>query len=171
MRVESTIKPSNDFEIEVKDKLCEITFFDDIQKITKKIVEDEESKEETLYTYNKYTLEVVYRENLANDLKENTKIWLDFAKNKDYESKAAEVRTLRDKLLSESDKEMLIDRLDLTLPSNITATNILSVVKNFFNGISNIMSSDMAKYRQELRDIPNQDGFPYNVKFPEKPNK
>lgn len=30
------------------------------------------------------------------------------------------------------------------------------------------VSGEMAKYRQELRDIPKQEGFPYCVVFPTK---
>ena len=32
------------------------------------------------------------------------------------------------------------------------------------------MSEEWAAYRQELRDISNQEGFPYNVIFPAKPS-
>ena len=33
----------------------------------------------------------------------------------------------------------------------------------------NTLSTEMATYRQELRDITNQEGFPYNVTWPSKP--
>lgn len=171
MRVESTIKPKNNFEIERKGNLCEVAFFDNIKKITKTREDDEESIEETLYTYDKYTMETVYRDDLSKEIKNNYQTWLDFVKNKDYEEKASEIRAKRDKLLSDTDKEMVLDRLGLNLPANITATSMLSAVKNFFSTISDIVSGDMARYRQELRDITEQDGFPYNVIFPEKPNK
>lgn len=55
---------------------------------------------------------------------------------------AASIRLERDKLLSETDWMAL---------SDVT------------------MSAEMAAYRQALRDITAQEGFPYNVTWPEKP--
>jgi hypothetical protein len=60
---------------------------------------------------------------------------------KDAEA-AASVRAERDKLLAETD----------------------------WMGMSDVtMSSEWATYRQALRDVPSQAGFPHNVTFPEKP--
>ncbi len=33
----------------------------------------------------------------------------------------------------------------------------------------NTMTPEWASYRQELRDLPDQDGFPFDVVWPEKP--
>lgn len=114
------------------------------------------------------SIKVFYRENLEEDIESNYKAWLDFAKNQEYEKLAEEVRTKRNRLLEETDKEMCIDRLNLQLPENLTAASLLSGVKQFFEGISNIFNGEIAKYRQELRDIPEQEGFPYNVVWPKK---
>ena len=65
---------------------------------------------------------------------------------------------------------MTIDRLGLNLSSDITASNLLSATKDFFTSLISIINGEMAKYRQALRDLPEQDGFPYDVIFPEKPN-
>ena len=64
---------------------------------------------------------------------------------------------------------MCLDRLELKMPEDITMTNIVSGIKDFFTSLKEIFTSDMAKYRQSLRDIPQQPGFPYEVTFPEKP--
>lgn len=167
MKAESTIRP-NKFEIrEVKDNLCEIVFFDDIQE--EKRMHDEE--EETIYKYREYTLKIAFREDLQKDIDKNIKEWLNYAKKQDYDQKASEIRKIRDELLKESDKEMTIDRLGLNLSSDITASNLLSATKDFFTSLISIINGEMAKYRQALRDLPEQDGFPYDVTFPEKPNK
>ena len=55
---------------------------------------------------------------------------------------AAGVRAKRDELLAETDYMALSD---------------------------NTMSAEMSAYRQALRDITAQDGFPHNVTFPTKP--
>lgn len=57
-------------------------------------------------------------------------------------SSAAAVRSRRDGLLAETD----------------------------WKGLSDVtMSSDWAAYRQALRDIPSQSGFPHDITWPEKP--
>lgn len=60
---------------------------------------------------------------------------------------ATEIREIRDKLLAESDKEVLPDR----------TTKTSSEFKAW------------AEYRQELRDITEQKGFPFAVEWPKKP--
>ena len=61
---------------------------------------------------------------------------------------------------------MCLDRLNLKMPEELTASNLLSGIKEFFEGLANIFNGKMAKYRQELRDITKQKGFPYNVVWP-----
>lgn len=68
-------------------------------------------------------------------------------------------RKIRNKLLDESDKEMSLDRLNLDVSS----------VSGFLTTISNIYNGSWAKYRQSLRDIPQKDGFPFNINFPDPP--
>jgi hypothetical protein len=60
--------------------------------------------------------------------------------------KAANVRNQRDKLLSETDWTQLID----------------SPFSNDTNGV-------WQAYRQALRDVPQQEGFPFNVVWPKAP--
>ena len=60
---------------------------------------------------------------------------------------AAGIRETRDKLLAESDKEVLPDRTTKTSPE----------------------FKAWAEYRQQLRDISEQKGFPFDVEWPEKP--
>lgn len=83
----------------------------------------------------------------------------------DAESAAAFARKIRNKLLEESDKEMSLDRLGLTVPSGSTFTVWLSFLRN----LGDVLSNSWAVYRQALRDLPQQEGFPFNVTFPEKP--
>lgn len=77
------------------------------------------------------------------------------------EEQAAEfARKIRNKLLDDSDKEMSLDRLGL---DTSTATKFIASLANIFKG-------DWAVYRQALRDIPEQDGFPFAVEFPTPPD-
>lgn len=85
--------------------------------------------------------------------------YLKIAKEQEYNKLAEKVREKRNKLLEESDKFMCLDRLSLDTSSAI----------KFLASLKTIFSNNYVKYRQALRDITEQDGFPYNVEFPEKP--
>jgi hypothetical protein len=70
------------------------------------------------------------------------------------EVRAAEMaRKIRNRLLDRSDAEMSLDRIGLDTSS---ATSFLSSLKNIFE-------NRWAIYRQHLRDITVQEGFPFNI--------
>lgn len=75
------------------------------------------------------------------------------------EEAAALARKIRNKLLDSSDSQMSLDRLGLDLSS---ATKFIASLSTIFTGA-------WAKYRQALRDLPTQAGFPFNVEFPTPP--
>jgi hypothetical protein len=50
-----------------------------------------------------------------------------------------------------------------------TKRNILLSETDFYALSDNILAPDMATYRQSLRDITQQDGFPENIIWPVKP--
>lgn len=163
MKTESTIRPENDFKIEnIKGNTCEVVFFDTI-------LEEKKEEETVIYVYNTYRIILPYRKDLETVIESNISLWLDFAKKVDYDSKAKEIREMRDKLLAESDKNMVLDRLSFEIPETITMTNILTVVKSFFAVLDKAKNGNWAAYRQKLRDLTKQEGFPYNVEFPKKP--
>lgn len=76
------------------------------------------------------------------------------------EDAAMLVRKIRNKLLDNSDMEMCLDRLGLDLSS----------VTKFISSLSRIRDGAWARYRQALRDLPTQEGFPFDVEFPTPPN-
>ena len=80
---------------------------------------------------------------------------------KDEQAAAEAARALRNRLLELSDKEMSLDRLG---PDTSSALEFLTSLKQIFSG-------EWAVYRQALRDIPQQDGFPFNITFPVAPDK
>ena len=85
------------------------------------------------------------------------------------DEKAATIltRRYRDALLRQSDKEVSLDRLNLTVPKGLLFTDWLK----FFQQIAEMLTGDWAKYRQALRDIPQQEGFPFDVAWPKKPGE
>lgn len=168
MKVESNLKPENKFEIEnIIDGKCDIVFFDNVQEI--EAIEENEKK----YSFDTYRLKANYRDELEKELNddiEKYKEWLQLAKDTEFNELATIIREKRNKLLQESDKYMCLDRLGIEIPENITTGTIISVVKKFFEGLGESINGNYAKYRQVLRDITKQEGFPYNVEFPIEPN-
>ena len=127
-------------------------------------IEEVENENGTQYTADEYTLTVTDTQTLEERVANNIEAWRERAMREDYDRAAAEVRAIRDKLLAESDKEMMIDRMGLEVPTGVS----FSAWLDFFKKLASAVSGDLAKYRQELRDIPKQEGFPYCVVFPTK---
>ena len=135
---------------------CTVYFFDNIQEESRQ-KENEDSQ--IIYIYDMYVIDRYYRENLKEDIETNYQVWLDFAKQFEYDEKAKEIRAKRNELLAETDKEMVLDRLNLNMPEDISMTNLVQGIKEFFTSFKDIFNSEMAKYRQSFRDIPQQERF------------
>lgn len=163
MKTKSTIAPEK-FKIgDRKGNLIEVAFFDDVKEI--------QEEESTQYEYSVYTIKTIYREDLESYINGNYEDYLALVKETDYQLEASKVREKRNELLADSDKFLLLDRLGISLPSEITATTLLSSIKDFFDNLKEVLNGDWAEYRQKLRDLTKQEGFPYNVEFPEKPEE
>lgn len=168
LNCESDTRP-NKFEIEnILNGKCDVVINDNIKEITETVIgENEEETTKIKYSYDTYRISKNYRDNLETELADETKFnqWLSDVKAKFYDIKAEEVRKVRNELLKESDAEMCLDRMGLVMPEGTSFTAWIS----FLKALGNAISGRMAKYRQELRDITKQEGFPFNVVFPEKP--
>ena len=89
---------------------------------------------------------------------------------KDEELAAALARMIRDKLLVESDGMLAFDRWGINVPEEVSMTTILPAFKALADGLKQLLRSDWAAYRQALRDLPQQDGFPFVINWPEAPD-
>ena len=75
--------------------------------------------------------------------------------------RAAEMaRKIRNRMLDKSDAQMSLDRIGLNT-SNTTA---------FLTSLKNIFDNDWAVYRQHLRDITAQEGFPFDIDWGVSPD-
>ena len=165
MKQESETKPTTGYEIEnIEGNICDVVFYD-LSSIEKKEVTSEDGSKKVSYLYLSYRINMSYSEKLNNYISKNYDTLLEGAKSKCYADAAAAVRAKRNKLLQESDKEVVLDRL--AIPKDISISNIVGALKQFFES----MNSNWIVYRQELRDITKQEGFPFNVVFPTKPKK
>lgn len=148
MKAQNTIRPANSFEIENLDKnKCDIVFYTNIIEKEQESTNMEENATIKIYEYDTYRINIDYRDGIKEEIKNNYQEWLKNAKQSEYSELATKIREKRDKLLDATDKFTIIDY-----------------------PISENSKQEVLEYRQKLRDLPEQEGFPYDIKWPEKPN-
>lgn len=128
-----------------------------------------EREDGTHFIYDKYSADTTDRPALGQYISGNLDAWIAAYSEAEVELVASAARRARDRLLEESDKAMVLDRMGFSIPEEITAAQLLSIVKNVFGAIRSACNGEWAQYRQALRDIPNQSGFPYEIEWPTKP--
>lgn len=149
-----------EFELRQDNNECLVLLTENVQE---KIVPGDEGEPETEYSFDRYTITVPYRDNLEQDVASAPEKWLLIAKEKEIEELSAEIRKKRNELLAESDNAFCIDRICHDI-SDISTTT-------FTEKLRELSESPITKYRQALRDITEQEGFPYNVIWPTKPQQ
>lgn len=138
-----------------------IIFADNI----KENIENINGKLKVAYDYEKYETSILYRSDFEKYIEQNQEMLLEKAKQEDKKNLEKKIREKRNQLLAESDCEMVLDRMNLKVPDG----NTFTAWKPFLKSLGDKLNGEWAKYRQALRDLPSQEGFPYNVQFPEKP--
>lgn len=84
------------------------------------------------------------------------------------EDRAAELaRKIRNKLLDASDKYCAFDKILPAAPDSTNFTDWLAWLKS----LAEVANGAWGKYRQALRDLTEQPGFPFAVEFPEPPKE
>lgn len=156
LKTELSERPQS-FTVDREKDQAVIVFYTDIQEVQK--------DEGVAYTAIAWDLKMPWQENLQSRIAEELDSWRQIAESEAYSLASSEARAIRDRLLSESDASMALDRLGLTVPSGSTFTSWLS----FLRGIGDVLKGGMAAYRQALRDLPEQEGFPYEITWPERP--
>ena len=101
---------------------------------------EEETDDGLLYSYDEYRLTVPNATNLEKRVTDNFDVWLAKAKQDEYDKLAETIRAERNRRLADTDYTCLADRQP---------------------------SDTMVAYRQALRDLTKQKGFPYKVEWPE----
>jgi len=135
--------PVAPYEIEYDGDIARVTFFENAEWVE---TEDSEEDETHKCRYDMYQLAVRNRENLIDSLENNIEAWAQMAKDVEYANLACAIRQKRDQLLKDSDWTQMVD------------VALTSEEKEAWR-----------IYRQALRDVPQQEGFPYDVMCPMLP--
>jgi hypothetical protein len=144
------------FTVDRTENRAVITFYTDVEHLQR--------DEGEAWSAIAWTSECSWSDNIAERIAAAPDLWFGAVSNDCYNTAAKEVREKRDKLLQESDAKIALDRLGLVVPSGSTFTAWLS----FLRGLGNVLSGEIAVYRQALRDLPEQAGFPYDVQWPKE---
>lgn len=107
-------------------------------------VTEEKREDGTLFAYDEYQIETKNRTMLKISIEKNFEDWLARAKQAETDLLAAQARDKRNKMLEETDFYFLSDR-----------------------ELDSAKRSALETYRQALRDLSNQPGFPYKIIWPE----
>lgn len=110
------------------------------------ITNSNDDKGDTIYSYDEYLLVMPDRDGLKKSVQDNLSVWIAYAKAAETEQLAANVRTRRDKLLADTDWTQTDDA-----------------------PLSSEDKESVRQYRQALRDITAQSGFPRDIQWPQKP--
>ena len=84
----------------------------------------------------------------------------------DEDSAAELARRIRNRLLEKSDKECVLDKMLPDAPTGTTFTAWLEWLKE----LANVAKNAWGVYRQHLRDLPEQEGFPFDIEWPVSPD-
>lgn len=136
MRAESNIRP-NKYEIEnINGDRCDV--------ILTTNVEQQEENENIVFKYNIYRLNTCYKEDILADIENNFEQYLSAAMNyeRNKSEKQKEEREWRNEELDRMDKQLIKG-----FPTKYSEETIL-------------------KYKQALRDYPEQEDFPYDCDRP-----
>lgn len=138
MKTESVTMPVSPYKVEVNGERVNVLFYENIELIPVGLDESQR------YQYDLYRIDgLKNRPSLIDSIERDVKNWANMAKKMEYKKLADAIRDKRNALLSGTDWTQTTD-------APLAETEI----------------ERYRTYRQALRDIPEQAGFPYNVNWP-----
>ena len=151
----------SDGEVVITKAGSTLYFRENIQKVEPTYGYEEEQEQ---WTADEYSLRVPTTANMQERFESQKEAWRTLVKKKDYDQTAKAIREIRNQLLEQTDKDMTIDRIISDIPRDPSS---ITAFLPFLKSLITSLSGKMAKYRQALRDVPQQEGFPYHVDWPE----
>ena len=149
--------------IQRADGVATVTFAVNIQQV------DSSENGEDRFTADLYTIQL---DDVGDiEARVNSEPFLAALMQRDREETAAQVRAARNALLAASDAQVAVDRYSFDLPEHVTAGTMLTAFVGLIDALRNLTSGSWAQYRQALRDLPTQPGFPYQIEWPVKPDE
>lgn len=137
----SFLPPSYTYEVIEGGNTALIRFYENAVPHT-----EEMEPEQNGYIFDCYTVRRPHTQQLQEEIAENTAVWKEYVKREEWRALAAKVRSRRNRFLLDTDWTQVEDA-----------------------PVSQACKENIRSYRQALRDITEQEGFPYLVDWPQMP--
>lgn len=147
MKITSVKVPTVPFEVIKSGDDDFAVFYDSVEQ--SKENDGMTGQEITIWNYERYMLPVTNGPNLYASIESNLATWVQKAKDYEADQESAKIRAYRDKLLNDCD----------TVYCNAERWAVMTDEQR----------QAWAAYKQALRDVPTQAGFPYSVSWPAMP--
>ena len=147
MKVSSVTMPERPFQILRDGNSCTVEFYDNVR--ASEAIDGVTGLKIPSWDFDKYALPAPFSPGLAAEIESNYSAWLQKAKDAELAAEAEKVRNYRDNLLNTCD----------TVYCNAEKWAAMTAEQQ----------QAWEAYKQALRDVPTQAGFPYTVNWPAMP--
>ena len=147
MKVSSVTMPERPFQILRDGNSCTVEFYDNVR--ASEAIDGVTGLKIPSWDFDKYALKEAYSPSLAAEIAANYATWLQKAKDAELTAESQKVRDYRDNLLNTCD----------TVYCNAEKWAAMTAGQQ----------QAWATYKQALRGVPAQEGFPYTVNWPVMP--
>ena len=149
MKVSSAVMPEKAFQILRNGTKCTVEFCDNVK--SNPAIDGITGQTMPSWDYDKYSYETDYSPGLAAQIESNYDTWLQKAKAAEIASEGAKVRNYRDNLLNQCDLQYCNSEKWAAMAED--------------------KQKEWTAYKQALRDVPIQSGFPYSINWPTMPKE
>ena len=149
MKVSSVTMPERPFQILRDGNSCTVEFFDNVK--SSPAIDGMTGQSVPSWDYEKYDFKTDYKPGLAAQIESNYDTWLQKAKAAEIASEGAKVRNYRDNLLNQCDLQYCNSEKWAAMAED--------------------KQKEWTAYKQALRDVPIQSGFPYSINWPTMPKE
>lgn len=147
MKVSSVTMPEKAFEILRSGSKCTVVFYDNVKE--NHITDGVTGQSISSWDFERYEYETSYSVSLAAEIEADYDTWLEKAEAAEKTAEETKVRNYRDTLLNQCDTQYCNAELWAAMTED--------------------KQKEWTTYKQALRDVPTQDGFPYTVNWPTMP--
>ena len=149
MKVSSAVMPEKAFQILRNGTKCTVEFCDNVK--SNPVVDGITGQTMPSWDYDKYSYETDYSPGLTAQIESNYNTWLQKAKTAEIASEGTKVRNYRDNLLNQCDLQYCNSEKWAAMAED--------------------KQKEWTAYKQALRDVPIQSGFPYSINWPTMPKE
>ena len=120
MKTESNIRPASQFEIEalppIEGRSCTVILYDNIQGPFTRQASGEDQEPQEYFTFDRYTVDTIYREGLAAAVAADTETWIQNAKEAEASEAMLKNAVKRGWITDEEMQEIIASKKEPEVP-------------------------------------------------------